>query len=82
MKDALKQLPRWFRHLLGFATFLLISGLGSVSMGYRNHPMLALFVLAAGTVFGLLAWVYIAKAGDFSKKEPKPYKRWLGSKDD
>ncbi|MFQ5542067.1 MAG: hypothetical protein ACE5E2_04495 [Candidatus Binatia bacterium] len=55
------KLPKWFRHMLGFATFLLAVKLGDL-IGMALGPM----------IFGILAWIFIAKGGEFKKRGDQP----------
>ncbi len=72
----LKELPKWFRHLLGFAMCLVIIGLTTVprtpaggsgrgSWGGEPYEILIL----GGIALGVVVWVYIAKAGEFRKRD-------------
>lgn len=72
MKEVLKQLPPWFRHLLGLGVFLAAVGLPMT--GGRDFEMLVL----AGLVLGLAAWIYLGKAGQFRIKEKPPKRRLRG----
>lgn len=84
MKQVLRQLPKWFRHLLGAAAFLIITGLGTVP---RTHPLrdpIGPLVLGC-SILGLLSWIYLAKAGEFSspgdprwgRRVSQGARRWL-----
>ena len=72
----LKELPKWFRHLLGSATCLVIIGLSTVprtpadgsGRGRWGGEPYELLILG-GIALGLVAWVYIAKAGEVRKRD-------------
>jgi len=61
----LKQLPRWFRHMLGFVALLIAMRVAFAFEATRGDWITPL----AGLILGILAWIYIAKAGEFKKKD-------------